>query len=374
MSEAPPFFRVGADEVRLLCDGAEAFPAMLEAIAGAEREIVLEMYWIADDVCGRRFRDALAERARAGVRVRVVYDAIGSLGLPANFFAPLERYGGEVHEYHPLSPLRSRITLDSLERRDHRKLLAVDGRQAFVGGLNLGREWMTVEEGGEGWRDDVVQVRGPAAEEVRALFYDTWRRRPWSEVPADVRRLPRRRTRPVWVLANRWRRQRSIRREYLRRIARAHKSIDIANSYFVPNRSFRGALLRAALRGVRVRILVPERSDIAVVQLAVEALFGALLRAGIEIYQMTGRILHSKTVIVDDVFTMVGSYNLDERSFRKNLECNLAVEDERFAAHARARFERDCAASRRVDLATWSQRPWSLKALQAASYALRRLW
>jgi cardiolipin synthase len=374
VSAEPPFFRVGADDVRLLCDGAEAFPAMLAAIAAAEREVVLEMYWIADDTCGRRFRDALAERARAGVRVRVVYDAVGSLGLPADFFASVERHGGEVLEYHSLSPLRARITLDSLERRDHRKLLAIDGRQAFVGGLNLGREWLAVDDGGEGWRDDVVQVRGPAAEEVRSLFYETWRRKTWSAIPADVHRMPRKRTRPVWVLANLWRRQRSIRREYLGRIARARRSIDLANSYFVPNRSFRGALLRAALRGVRVRVLVPERSDIAVVQLAVEALFGALLRAGIEIYQMTGRILHSKTVIVDDHFTMVGSYNLDERSFRKNLECNVAVEDEPFAAYARARFEKDCAASRRVDLATWSQRPWSLKAMQAASYALRRLW
>lgn len=367
-------FTVGKDEVTLLRDGAQAFPAMLAEIARARREVLLEMYWIGDDACGRRFLEALAERAGAGVRVRVVYDAVGSIGLPDGFFAALQEQGGEVLEFHSVSPLRSAMTLDGFERRDHRKLLVVDGVVAFTGGINLAREWLPPEEGGDGWRDDVVRVRGPAAQELRWLFYDTWRRRPFAVIPSDVVPLPRRRTRPVYVLANRWRRRRSIRREYLVRIANAHTSVDIANSYFIPNRSVRGALFRAAARGVRVRVLVPAKSDVPIVQHAVEAMFEALLENGIEIYTMRGRILHAKTVIIDERFTMIGSYNLDERSWSKNLEANLAVEDAAFARHARSWFDHDCQKGSRVDLASWRARPLTKRALEWSSFALRRLW
>jgi cardiolipin synthase len=369
-----PSFAVGKDEVMLLRDGAQAFPAMLAAIAGAEREVLLEMYWIGDDTCGRRFRDALVERASAGVRVRVIHDAVGCLDLPNGFFAPLLAQGAEVYEFHSVSPLRSAMTLDSFERRDHRKLLVVDGLVAFTGGINLARQWLAPEDGGDGWRDDVIRVRGPAAQELRWLFYDTWRRRPFAIIPSDVVPLPRRRTRPVYVLANRWRRRRSIRREYLVRIANAHRSVDIANSYFIPNRSVRGALFRAAARGVRVRVLVPSESDVPIVQQAVEAMFESLLEHGIEVYAMRGRILHAKTAIIDERITMVGSYNLDERSWSKNLEANLAVEDDAFGRHVRSWFDNDCTDASRVDLATWRKRPLRKRMLEWSSFALRRLW
>jgi cardiolipin synthase len=370
----PPVFRAGADEVTLLRDGAMAFPAMLEAIANAEREIVLEMYWIGDDACGRRFLDALVGRAREGVSVRVIYDAVGSLGLPEEFFRPLREHGGDVLEWHSLSPIRTALTIDNLERRDHRKLLVVDGKVAFTGGINLARPWLPVEEGGESWRDDVIRIRGPCAQELRSVFYDTWRKKPFAVVPSDVTPLPKRRSRPVWVLANLSRRRRNIRREYLVRIHNAQKSIDIANSYFIPNRSVRGALFRATARGVRVRVLVPERSDVPIVQLAVEALFETLLANGVEIYTMKGRILHAKTAIIDERFTMIGSYNLDSRSWRKNLEANVAVEDEAFAKHVSAWFTHDCEQASRVDPEVWRQRPLGRRALEWASFALRRLW
>lgn len=367
-------FRVGADEVALLRDGAAAFPAMLAAIAEAEREILLEMYWIGADACGRRFLDALTARAKDGVRVRVIYDAVGSLGLPFEFFRPLVEAGGDVLEWHSLSPIRNALTIDNLERRDHRKILVCDGEVGFTGGINLAQPWLPIEEGGESWRDDVIRVRGPCAQELRSVFYDTWRKKPFAIVPSDVTRLPKRRSRPVWVLANLWRRRRNIRREYLVRIQHAQVSVDIANSYFIPNRSVRGALFRATARGVRVRVLVPERSDLPVVQLAVEALFETLLANGVEIYAMKGRVLHTKTAIIDERFTMVGSYNLDSRSWRKNLEANVAIEDDAFARHAREWFERDCEESTRIELSTWRKRAITRRALEWSSFALRWLW
>jgi cardiolipin synthase len=369
-----PFFRVGGDEVALLRDGAQAFPAMLDAIAAAQREILLEMYWIGDDILGRQFLEAMVARAKDGIRVRVIYDAVGSIGLPDTFFAPLVQAGGEVLEWHALSPIRTAFSIDNLETRDHRKLLVVDGRVAFTGGINLAKEWMSELDGGGGWRDDVIMVRGPCASELRSIFFDSWRKKPFAIIPSDVRPLPKRRSRPVWVLANLFRRRRNIRREYLVRIANAQKSVDLANSYFIPNRSVRGALFRAAARGVRVRVLVPSQSDVPIVQQAVEALFEMLLTNGIEIYTMNGRILHAKTVVIDERFTMIGSYNLDSRSWLKNLEANVAVEDEAFARFVREWFDRDCGLGERVDLDAWRRRPLTKRVLEWSSFALRRLW
>jgi cardiolipin synthase len=368
------WFRVDADEVCLLRDGKEAFPAMLEAIGAAEKEVLLEMYWVSPDAVGLRFLDALAARARAGVAVRVIYDAVGSIAITPGFWASLVRAGGQVVPFHAVFPLRNTLTLDVLERRDHRKMLVVDAKIGFIGGINLSREWLPTEDGGDGWRDDVIGVRGEVSHELRALFFDTWRRATLSASPADLRPIRRRRSRRVFVLANPWRKRRDVRREYLNRIYFAKSRIDIANPYFVPNRSVRGALMHAADRGVRVRVLVPERGDVRIVQFAVEAFFDQLLRHNVEIYVLRDRVMHAKTAVIDDSFATVGSYNLDERSWRKNMEVNLAVEDEAFARHVRAWFEEDCRTARRIELGDWRARPTARRAFEWIAYGLRRLW
>jgi len=369
-----PWFPVGDDRVRLLRDGAAAFPAMLDAIARAKHEILLEMYWIGTDKVGERFRDALVTRAKEGVVIRVVYDSVGSLGMTSGFWDPLTAAGADVREYHSVLPFDPSFRWDRIEQRDHRKLLVVDGKEGFTGGINLGLQWLPIDEGGEGWRDDMVQVEGIAAEEMRTLFYRTWRRVARVPTPPGLRPLPRRKTRPVWVLASQRRHRRSIHREYLVRIGGAKKSVDIANSYFIPDRSVRNALYRAVARGVRVRVLVPERSDVQVVQYAAEALFDALMRHGVEIYAMPGPMMHSKTAIIDRSFVTIGSYNLDERSWRKNLEINLAVEDEAFGAHCGGWFDRDIATARRVELDGWRARSVARRGVEWVAFALRELW
>jgi cardiolipin synthase len=374
VEQQTPWFAVGADSVRLLRDGAQAFPAMLEAIAGAQREALLEMYWIGDDAVGEQFRDALAERARAGVRVCVIYDAVGSMGITPAWWRPLFAAGGRAVEYHSISPLDPRFRLERVELRDHRKMLVVDGEMGFTGGINLAVPWLGAPDGGEGWRDDVIQVRGDAVQELRSLFYRTWRKLTRESPPLDVRPLSRRRSRPVWVLASQWRTRRSIHREYCVRIASARERVDIANSYFVPDRRVRAALFAAVRRGVWVRVLVPDKSDVPVVQFAVEALFDTLLRHGVDIYTLPGAMLHAKTAIIDDTFTTIGSYNLDERSWRKNLEVNLAVEDAAFARHVRSWFERDLENATRVDLASWRERSLTRRGFEWVAFAMRRMW
>ena len=369
-----PWFHVGTDRVRLLRDGAQTFPEMLEAIRRAQSEVLLEMYWIGADSCGERFRDALVSRARAGVKVKVIYDAVGSLGISESWWQPLRSAGAEIHEYHSLFPLAQSFQLDRVEQRDHRKLLVADDTVAFTGGINLSDPWLPIEQGGDGWRDDAVAIEGPCVEEFRSLFYETWRRITRTMRPRDVPPFPRRRSRPVWVLANNWRRRRSIRREYVVRIANARQSVDIANSYFVPDGGVRRAMFRAASRGVRIRVLVPARGDVPIVQFAVEAMFEQLLRHGVEVYALPGPILHSKMAIVDESFVTIGSYNLDERSWRKNLEVNVAVEDAAFARHVRHWYEHDLARALPIDLATWRQRGTLRRGMEWVAFAMRKLW
>lgn len=378
-----PWFRVGTDDVRLLRDGVEALPAMLKAIRDARREVLLEMYWIGADDVGAAFRDALAEKAHEGVTVRVVYDAVGSLAIGASFWRRVLDAGGDVRDFHPLFPLRPTFDLARLEVRDHRKLLVVDGQVGFTGGLNLAQPWLPRADGGGGWRDDMVEVRGHASAELRTLFYKTWRRiaahklprtKGGSRGPRDLAPLSRHPRGPVYVLANSKRTRRNLRFEYLSRIQRAERSIDIANSYFVPDRYVRRALFRAIGRGVRVRVLVPRKSDIAAVQFALEAMYDLLLRSGVELYQYGGPMMHAKTAVIDDRFATIGSYNLDERSRRKNLEVNVAVEDVAFASHVRGWFDRDVARAERVDLYTWRARPLVRRGIERLAHALRKLW
>jgi cardiolipin synthase len=363
-------FQVDRDRVALLRDGAQAFPAMEAAIDAARHEILLEMYWVGNDDVGHRFLERLCAAARRGCRVCVIYDAVGSLTLRHRFWGPLLSVGGEVIDYHSLSPLRPGFRWRRLEERDHRKLLVVDGRVGVTGGINLARPWLAREVGGDGFRDDMILVDGPVTQELRTLFYRTWRK-VGGHTPEDVAPLPRRPHGRVWVLSS-LQRRRSLRKEYLQRLRRARKSIDIANPYFVPDRAVRQALEQATARGVRVRLLVPERGDVTIVQFALEGLFERLLRQGVEVYAWEGPVMHAKTAIVDETFVTVGSYNLDHRSLQKNLELNIAVEDRPFAQHARSRFEQDLANSRRVWLSEWRERALMRRPFEWVGLALRR--
>lgn len=367
--------RIGGDDLRLLHDGAEALPAMRDAIASAERTVELEMYWFGHDRTGTEFRDALADAARRGVEVRLLYDALGSLGTPPEHFDSIHAAGGHVHEFAPVSPLRRRFRIDRLGFRDHRKILVVDGDLGFVGGVNLGDPWRPRADGGLGFRDDAIAVRGEAGRELRALFYESWRRFRPGDVPRDVGRLRRRPEGPVRVLTNRIRhgRRRSLRIAYLRGIRSARHRIDLANAYFVPSPHLVEALFAAARRGVEVRVLVPRESDVGLVRLATSTLVGALLEVGVRVFAYDGAVLHAKTAIFDESWGTVGSYNLDMRSWRFNLECNLAVHDAEFCRTLRASFEEDLAASSELSLAAWKQRPLVERVAGWGAYLLRQI-
>ena len=370
---------VSGNRVALLHDGEQAFPAMLEAIAEAKREILLEMYWFASDEVGRQFADALTAKAETGVTVRVIYDAVGSIQSDGRMFSRLRDAGCEVEQYNPIAPWRARFRVGVVNNRDHRKLLIVDRHVGFTGGVNLGNEWAPESAGGAGWRDDTIRIEGPAVEQMCDIFDYGWRR--IVEPPsADRPRL-----RPtvdtgdgtgsrVRVLANHYfRERRAIRQAYLRRIESAQRSVCITNSYFVPDGQIRRVLGRAVARGAEVRVIVPGKSDVFAVPHAARKLYGRLLEAGIQLYEWQGSILHSKTAVIDGRWCTVGTYNLDARSLRFNLEVVAAVEDAAVAGAMEDRFNEDLEHAKLVSYEEWRRRPLHVRMLDDFFYRFHRL-
>jgi len=336
------------------------------------------MYWFGSDRTGRRFAQALADRARAGVTVQVIYDAVGSWEADRAMFDEMRAAGCDVHEYNPIAPFRKRFNLGVANRRDHRKILVVDGTLGMTGGVNLGDEWASVESGGQGFRDDMIRIEGPAAYQLRDIFRETWvalgGREPRSDDWHPSRDGAAGGESGVRVLANfRMGAHRAIRRVYLQQIAQAKSYIYITNSYFVPDRVVRRALAKAAARGVVVKVIVPGDSDVIAVYWAGRRLYTWLVQNGVALHEWQRTVLHAKTAVVDGSWCTVGTYNLDYRSFRFNLEVTATIADEGVGAAMRLRFERDLAESVPVDLKNFSFRPLSERLLEHFFYLFRKL-
>ena len=362
---------IEGNRVELLHDGVACLPAMLDAIRGAKREILLEMYWFGSDATGRRFAAALSDKAREGVRVCITYDAVGSWEADRGMFEGLRVAGCSVLEFNPLHKWRLRWRIGN--RRNHRKQLVVDGQLGMTGGVNLADPWAPESEGGLGFRDDLIVIEGPAVAEMRAIFFATFegrkaaqaaRRQPLPAAVGDTR---------VVVLANDARRNRRlIERAYLRAISVARRRVWIENSYFIPSWLVRHALNRAVKRGVDVRVVLPSKSDVPAVAYATRRLYAVLLRHGIRLFEWAQSVLHSKIAVVDDWCT-VGTHNLDYRSWIYNLELNVVVDDARVSELVGARIQQAISSSVEVDAQAWKFRPLLERLLEHLFYRFRRL-
>jgi cardiolipin synthase len=358
---------VPGNRVTLLQNGDQAFPAMLAAIRAATHTVRLESYMFEDGRVGRDFGDALCDRARAGVEVQVVYDGVGSLRSSAQFWELLRGHGVQVYEFHPLSPWRR---LRWWNRRDHRKLLLIDGEIAFAGGLNLSDNYLATEVS-PGWRDTHVRVAGPVVAVLERLFASTWHYvtrhalRPMPPGPAAGDQL-------VNAVGSTLRRHRTaIYRAYVHAIRHARRSVRIANAYFIPPRGVRRALRNAVARGVRVEVIVPEWGDLVTAHFAGRRLFDRLLRHGVRIYLWPDAVMHAKTAVIDGVWSTVGSFNLDQRSIFHNIEVNLNIVDADFGAQMEAMFAADRARCREVQLFEWRLRALGERVLERLCYAFR---
>jgi cardiolipin synthase len=368
---------VQGNRVQLLNDGAEAFPAMLEAIVNARQQVLLEMYWFDSDRVGREFADALSRAAERGVEVAVLYDSLGSWEADPEMFTELQKAGVRVIEFNPIAPWRQRFKLARLTRRNHRKMLVADGEVGFTGGINLCDHWLPPEEGGGGWRDEMVRVEGPAVSNMVDSFAVTWRREGGGRllrVGGREHSKAREGSQSVRVLFENHRAHRhQIVRAYLYNIYRAKKSIWIKNSYFIPEPSVVRALKRAAKRGVDVRVVLPAFSDVEIVRHAGRAVYKGMLRHGVRIFEWHRSVLHSKTAVIDGVWSTVGTFNLDYRSVRSNWEVNVAIRDEGFGAVMQSSFLNDLEQCQELDLHTFNFRPLSDRLLELILYAFRKL-
>lgn len=370
---------VPGNAVRLLHDGQQAFPAMLEAIAQARRQVLLEMYWFDSDVVGQRFAAALTAARQRGVEVAVIYDSIGSIGADRNMFAKLEAAGVHVLEFNPVAPWRRRFRFSyaRLSRRDHRKILVVDGSIGFTGGINLARQWAPRGEGGDGWRDDMMRIEGPAVTALSHCFHRVWHRHDLPPIlhlhaePPVV--TPGQRLLPVRILGERYFRHRhEIATDYASRVYAATRTVYISNSYFVPDASVRRALVRAAKRGVDVRVIVPAHSDVEAVKYAARAQYERLLSAGVRIYEWQDGMFHAKTAVIDGEWCTTGTFNFDYLSLHYNLEVNASVLDTELSAEVERSFREDLQGSREVELRDVKLRSLSDRLVENTFYRLRK--
>lgn len=365
--EDPQFFRamgmllgpdiVGGNRVTALHNGDEIFPAMLQAIRGARKNVLFEtfIYWSGE--IGDEFADALSERARAGVKVHVLLDWLGSIKVDQRLVENMRDAGVEVHRFHPLRW----YNLGRINNRTHRKLLIVDGRIGFTGGVGIAQPWTGHAQDEEHWRDSHYRVEGPVVAQMQSVMLSNWSKTtgrllhghdyfpPLEEVGAEQAQMFH--SSPSGG-------SESMHMMYLVAITAAVKTIDIASAYFVPDAMARVALKAALARGVRVRVITPGRKiDQQTVRHASRALWGELLEAGLEMYVYQPTMFHCKLVIVDGLLVSVGSTNFDPRSFHLNDEANLNVYDRAFAASQTAVFERDLQRCKRCTLQDWQRRP-----------------
>jgi cardiolipin synthase len=365
-------WRVGCEVVPLR-DGGETYGAMLDAIDAARRTICLETYILASDRTGERFKQALIARAKAGVNVRLMYDAVGSFGLGDGWLAELRDAGAQVVVFNPIAPWRARFRLS---HRDHRKILVVDDEVAFTGGLNIANDYAPVEDGGVGWHDAHCRVRGPIVLDLARLF-----RRAWLRAGGQTYPPPRRAgdapgvggSSFVRMIENTARRKRTaIRRAYLYVIKTARHAVLIENAYFVPDRGLRRALVRAVARGVDVRVIVPGHSDVRLLEWASLYANRRLASRGVKILRWRGVMLHAKTAVVDGLWSTIGSYNFDAQSRFNNLEVTLEILDPDVGSSLVAQFERDVTACDPFDEHAWRNLPFWRKALAWLAYRVRR--
>ncbi|HEX8872995.1 MAG TPA: cardiolipin synthase [Nitrosospira sp.] len=354
------------NKVTLLIDGPSTYQSMFAAIEGAKDTINMETYSIEDDEVGCRFADALTNKQKSGVQVNLIYDSIGSHDTPSDFFKPLVDSGAHVLEFNPVNPFMLRKGWEA--DRDHRKLLVVDGRIAFAGGINISSVYSSGSfssskpgrKDAQPWRDTHIRVEGPAVSEFQEFFLATWKKQKGEPLDRDrffppisnqgdevvraISSTPGNDYSPIYVTL-------------ISAINSAETYAYITNAYFVPDPQLLAALEGAARRNVDVRLLLPSKTDSKLVYYASRSYYDELLSAGVKIYERLDALLHAKTAVVDGVWSTVGSTNLDWLSMKLNQEINAVILGRDFGSQMKTMFEKDMEASRLVTLDEWRKRP-----------------
>ena len=347
--------------ITALQNGDEIFPAMLQAICRAQRSISFETYIYWSGAIGQQFADALKERCRAGVAVHVMLDWAGSARMDRTLLDELVDAGIEVERYHPLRW----YSIARLNNRTHRKLLIVDGRVGFTGGVGIADQWGGHAQDPDHWRDIHFRVEGPVVAQLQAGFMDNWIKTTGRVLHSEAYYPALDQAGELGMhlfVSSPAGGSASMRLMYLLAIAAVTRSIDLQAAYFIPDRLVVDALIAARQRGASVRLLVPGRYiDSALVRMASRRRWGRLLAAGVEIHEYQPTMMHNKMLILDGELVSVGSTNFDMRSFDLNDEASLNIYSNAFGAQMTAVMQADLQRAKPYTLATWQRRPWSQK-------------
>jgi len=365
------------NKLTLLQNGPATYQAMFAAIREARDHINLETYIFDDDEAGNQFSDLLLERQAAGVQVNVIYDSVGGILTPAEFYDRLRDGGIRVLEFNPVNPLTGNKREWLINNRDHRRQLVIDGRTAFTGGVNISDTYSSAPSDRrarekrdqdpnptEGWRDTHIQIEGPVVAEFQKLFMDTWARQKGEPLAAKnyfpelqaqgdeiVRAIGSTPDDPESL----------IYLTLMSAISHAELKVHLTIAYFAPDPQLLRALTDAARRGVEVKLVLPSYSDSWAIFHLGRSYYTELLRAGVKIYELRGAVMHAKTACIDGVWSTIGSTNLDWRSFLHNDEINAVILGRGFAAQMDAMFAQDLKESQEITLDQWKHRSWMLR-------------
>jgi cardiolipin synthase len=354
------------NKVTLLADGQATYAAMFKALRNAKDHINIESYIIEDDETGRTFADLLLQKQAKGVQVNLIYDSMGSMHTPVSFFQRLRDGGIQVVGFNPINPLKAREQW-GLTHRDHRKILIADGKVAITGGINISEVYSSSplkrkqnEKASIRWRDTDIQIEGPAVAEFQKLFLDTWLKQKGPKLSErnyfpDLKEGGNALVRVIGSTPGETNRIPFI--VYVSAIAFAEHSIHMTNSYFIPDDQIVKALTDAAERGVDVKLILPGITDSQLALYAQRYYYSELLKSGVKLYEHSTSLLHAKTVVVDKVWSTVGSTNMDYLSLLRNDEVNAIVLSHEFAVEMEKMFVRDLANSRQIQRDEWENRP-----------------
>jgi cardiolipin synthase len=372
------------NKVTLLQDGAATYPAMFAAIRNARDHVNLETYIIEDDEIGQQFAELLLATQARGVQVNVIYDSVGGLSTPQAFFQRLTDGGIQVLEFNPVNPA-TMMAPWMLNNRDHRKLLVVDGRSVFIGGINISSVYSSgsaarrsgkAADHNAAWRDTDLQIEGPVVAEFQKLFLETWAKQSGKPLagkeyfPAlqpqgkDIVRAVGSTPDDPFSL---------IYLTLISAIGNAEQQVHLTNAYFVPDRQLLQALIGAAGRGVDVKLILPSHSDSQSAFHAGRSHYSSLLEGGVKVYERLGELLHAKTAVIDGVWSTVGSSNLDWRSALDNDEVNAVVLGREFARQMETMFAADLEASQAIDQENWNRRSLVLRIREMMGRLMQRL-
>ena len=357
---------VGGNRAELLIDGDQTFQSILKGIALAQNYILVQFYIVRDDELGQRLQGLLQEKARQGVRVYFLYDEIGSYRLPTRFLTEMTAAGVEVHRFHSTRGAGNRFQLNF---RNHRKIVVVDGHQGWTGGLNVGDEYLGRNPRFGAWRDTHLKISGPATLCLQLSFVEDWHWATEEILSLDWVPAAEKEDLPVLILpsgpADRFETA-SLMVQHA--ISAARHRLWISSPYFVPDEGVLATLKLAAMRGVDVRILIPEKPDNILTYFAAYAFVAPLLEAGVHIHRYQAGFLHAKTILIDDLASTVGTVNLDNRSFRLNFEITAWILGEDFAGQMETMFRHDFSLSREMTVEEVVDKPLWFRAASRAAY------